>query len=394
MVVAALLSMLLASAPEPRSSYIVALRGGPVAANEIFSGDVVVTTRWKSFPGFAADLTPDAAERLRHDPRIASVIPDLPGGGALVESGGLIGANIVRAMGHIGEGVTVAVLDSGLDLDHPDFAGRVVDEQCFCRSESTGCCPNGGMSQSGPGAGEDDHGHGTNVTGILASASASHPGIAPGVKLVVVKVLDRNNRFSGLSQVISGVDWVLTEHPEVRVINMSLLTDALFDTHCDGVLPPLAVAADTLAARGGVMFACSGNSGSNTSVGAPSCIERVAAVGAVHDSAASADQIASFTNMSATLDLLGPGVQVTASGLNGGMSTYSGTSQATPHVSGLAAMLMQQGITSPAATSLSQWRLSWIRLQPTAPAAVYSPTVAQLEIGCFSATSMTSLPVP
>lgn len=278
------------------------------------------------------------------------------GHGGDAESLPLIGGNTVHDLGFRGDGVVVAVLDSGVDSTHPDLAGAVIDEQCFCDNfNGTGCCPNGKPEQSGPGAAKDDHGHGTNVTGIIASRGSVSPvGVAPGAKIVAVKVLDRNNRFASTEQIVKALRWVRDKHPEVRVVNMSLLTNALFEQACDSsssFTTAMAGVIGELVARGVAVFACTGNEGSTKAIGAPACIASVIAVGAVYDSAMpagtfgcsdrppAADEIACFSNGNALVDLYAPGAIIRSTGVGGGTSDFVGTSQASPHAAGAAAVL-------------------------------------------------------
>ena len=143
----------------------------------------------------------------------------------------------MQALGFNGQGVTVAILDSGVDTDHPDLADDLDGQACFCSSLSGegGCCPNGLSSQTGPGAAEDDHGHGSNVAGIVTSNGVrAHAGVAPKAKIVAIKVIDRNNRFCCSSDVLAGLDWILTNRPDVDIVNMSLGTFTTYSGDCDG----------------------------------------------------------------------------------------------------------------------------------------------------------------
>jgi subtilisin family serine protease len=122
-----------------------------------------------------------------------------------------------------GEGVDVAVLDSGVEEKHPDLRGSIVAERCF----GTTVCRGGVRVLRGPGSAADDNGHGTNVAGIVTSDGTVAPvGVAPGAGLVAVKVLDAQNRFASTSDIVSELDWVATARPDVRVVNMSLGTDS------------------------------------------------------------------------------------------------------------------------------------------------------------------------
>lgn len=320
-------------------------------------GHARITARWKTLRGFAAEVTPETLAELEDDPNVERIDLDSGGTGGLAQSVPLIGGDKTRAAGAIGKGVVVAVLDSGVDQFHPDLAPYVVDQQCFCTDATgAGCCPNKQSSQSGAGAAADDHGHGTNVTGIIASrGTVSSPGVAPGVTIVAIKVLDRNNQFSASAQVLSGLDWLIANHPEVRVVNMSLYTSAHFSGYCDSAASfttLYAQAVHTLRLRGALVFACSGNEGT-TAMGAPPCVRDVISVGAVYDAnvgpasfsncsddATAADKITCFSNGGPTLDLLAPGAYITSDGLGGKLSTFAGTSQASPHAAGAAAVLL------------------------------------------------------
>lgn len=320
-------------------------------------GSARIVARWRNLAGFAADVTADSLAELEADPNVLRVDLDSGGKGGLAQSVPLIGGDRVRAAGATGRGVTVAVLDSGVDETHPDLAGRITDEQCFCTDGlGNGCCPNKQTVQSGAGAAADDNGHGTNVAGIVASRGiVSSPGVAPDASLVIVKVLDRDGIFYASSQVLSGLDWLITNHPEVRVVNMSLYTSALFEGDCDSAAAFTALFADavrTLRKRGTLVFACSGNEASAKLMGAPACVHDAVSVGAVYDAnlgafsfgschsaTTAADQIACFSDSNASLDLLAPGAYITSDGVGGRLSTYAGTSQATPHAAGAAAVL-------------------------------------------------------
>jgi subtilisin family serine protease len=268
--------------------------------------------------------------------------------------------DLVRAQGLDGSGITVAVLDTGIDTDHPDFAGRIVAQQCYCdNGDGTGCCPGGDKTRSGAGAAEDDHGHGTHVTGIIAGGGVVAPmGIAPKAMIVSVKVMDEANSFRSFTQIFRGLQWVLDEHPEVSVINMSLGSFALFSSAACG---DVAIAAgiepviDTLRQRGILITASSGNQASITGTTLPACMVPVLAVGATYDASmnyvngvcsetgAKRDAVTCFTNSTDSIDLLAPGAMIVSSMRNGGFANWAGTSMAAPHVAGAIALMRQQG---------------------------------------------------
>jgi len=304
------------------------------------------THAYHALPLLAGRLVASTLGVLARDPGVRAVGLDAAGSGGLSSSVPFIHADRVQAQGGTGRGARVAVLDSGIDADHPDFAGRVVGEACFV-SLAPGC-------PAGPHAADDDSGHGTSVAGVIASAGAVAPrGVAPEAELVAVKVLDSRNRLI-MSDVLAGLDWLVGRR-DIRAVNLSLGSDALFPGACDrssAWAEALALAVGTLRAQGTLSVVASLNNGSGTHMSAPACLEQAIAVGAVYDGAAGArrfgacedraalpDHVACFSNGNQMLDLLAPGVEIASSGLRGGASVASGTSQAAPHVTGAVALL-------------------------------------------------------
>jgi len=309
-----------------------------------------------AIPAMVGDVTAAGLAELLGSPEVARVDLDPEVHAALAQSVPLIHADAVHDMGFTGRGVVVAVVDSGMEEGHRDFAGRISSEECFCTTASGGgCCPNGTTRQSGAGSAPDDNGHGTNVAGIVAGIGAVAPkGVAPDAQIVDMKVLagDGSGSFSGI---LSALDFVLASRPEVKVVNVSI-EGPLFDGVCDtaaSFTQSFASATASLKARGTIVFASSGNNGSATQVAAPACISSVVSVGAVYkgnvgsvsfgctDATTSTDEVTCFSNSGTKVDLVAPGAAITAAGRGGGTSTYLGTSQACPMAAGVAALLLQ-----------------------------------------------------
>ena len=186
-----------------------------------------------SIPALAGEVNQPGLQKLLGVPGVLRVDLDEGGTGSLAQAVPLTNTDQVQAAGFTGQGVTVAILDSGMDLSHADLSGDLVGEACFC-SGGGGCCPNGNTIQFGAGAGQDDHGHGTNVTGIVTSTGTiSSVGTAPDAGIVSVKVLDSSNSFCCSSDVVAGLNWIITSRPDVAIVNMSLGTNAMFSGNCD-----------------------------------------------------------------------------------------------------------------------------------------------------------------
>jgi subtilisin family serine protease len=323
------------------------LRG--VAADEFEA-----THRWATIPGMAGWITTRGLDKLLVDPDVDQIDLDPLATSHMAEAVPMVHADEVQAMGFTGRGVTVAVLDTGIDTDHPDFAGRIVDQACFCVSAAGNCCPGGRAEATGPGSAEDDNGHGTNVAGVVAGGGRVAPrGFAPEATIVAIKVLDAGGGGSS-SSILSALDYVLKNRPEVRIVNMSLGLASLFPGTCDGAASftsGFASVINALRARGTLTFASSGNQGNTGQIAVPGCIASAVAVGAVYDgdvgtislgctdASTAQDRITCFSNSSAAVDLLAPGAPSTASGINGGVVTFVGTSQACPAAAGAAALL-------------------------------------------------------
>lgn len=338
-----------------------------------------VARRFALVPAVAIVADSATLEALARDPRVLRVDIDAPGAGHGVADTAGAGPSARRprtpavpppTQVHVYDAATtlngldrlatggystggrkpkVAVIDSGVDTDHPDLVASLLDQQCFCSSANGvgGCCPNGTATQSGAGAAEDNHGHGSNVSGIIVGAGKVAPrGSVPNARLIAVKVLDANNSFCCTSDVVASLDWLATAHPDVKAVNLSLGTFALFQGHCDAAnafTQAMATAVNTLVDRGVAVTLSSGNQGNSTSMAAPACVQKAVSVGATWDftggartflgcseTSTSPRQPTCFTNRSTTTDLYGAGAFVTAAGLNGGMSTFGGTSQAAP----------------------------------------------------------------
>jgi subtilisin family serine protease len=316
------------------------------------AGDFHVTRRYDGVAAFAGSVSASGLARLASRRDVVAVTPDEKGMGALAQSVPLIRADQVQtSLGYTGSGETVAVLDSGADTDHPDLAGAITTQECFLTGG--GCPLGGGTRASGAGAAEDDNGHGTNVTGIVTSDGVvASRGVAPGAQIAAYKVLNSSN--SGFfSDWIAALSDIISNHPEVDVVNMSLVSFATFSGNCDSYLPAATTAITTLRNSGVLSFVSSGNNAAKAATTFPSCVSNAVSVGAVWDQATSpinifgctdtpvADKVTCWSNSDTTLDLLAPGALITSSGLGGGTSTYLGTSQAAPHASGLAALMLQ-----------------------------------------------------
>ncbi|MBM0256156.1 S8 family serine peptidase [Micromonospora sp. 4G55] len=250
---------------------------------------------------------------------------------SLKESVPQIGAPEAWAAGYDGRGVKVAVLDTGVDASHPDLVSQIDEKLSFVPGEDT----------------SDVNGHGTHVASTIvgtgAASGGSYKGVAPGADLIVGKVLS-NQGFGLDSWVLAGMEWAAGSGADV--VSMSLSDPTLSDG-----TDPMAVAVDTLSAQYGTLFVIASGNGGPQSIGTPSSAASALTVGAVDKQ----DRLANFSSTGPLVrsgalkpDITAPGVNITAARSQqmttgtGLYRTISGTSMATPHVSGAAAILAQR----------------------------------------------------
>jgi subtilisin family serine protease len=330
------------------------------------AADFSIAYRYANVAGFTGRASAAAIAQLAGDIEVTSIGADEMGAGSFLNvSVPFIHATDVHTAGFTGEGITIAVLDSGIDTDHPDLADNVASGAFTFL---------GGGAIQVPGA-EDDHGHGTNVSGIIASAGIIAPaGVAPDAHILPIKVLNQNNNGT-LTDWIAGVDYVVSHHGDydrLAAINMSLQTSPLTACPCDAssAVQQLLGAAILAARSAGIMvIACSGNHGSCTGLASPACLAGSIAVAAVYDqdlgvepnfgtyffnfggsfancadASSLPDTIACFSNRGACSSVAAPGRLITSTGEGGDTSTFTGTSQAAPHVTGVAALMAQKDV--------------------------------------------------
>jgi subtilisin family serine protease len=329
--------------------------------NALNPNHLVLKRRFQAIPALAGEITAEGLRRLLTLPGVLRIDEDAGGQAQLSQAVPLTNVDDVQSLGFTGQGITVAILDSGIDTDHADLGGDLVAEACFCSGSGSACCPNGSATQFGAGAAEDDNGHGSNVAGIVTSSGVVAPvGTAPDADVVAIKVLDHNGVFCCSSDIVAGLDWIITNRPDVDIVNMSLGTFALYSGECDVGNPvpssirSFGTAIDTLRDLGVLTFVSSGNNASGTQMAAPACVANAISVGAVFDAnlgsvgifscvdaTTAADQVTCFSNSNSTTDLFAPGAAITSDDLFNGTSTYYGTSQASPHAAGCAADILE-----------------------------------------------------
>jgi subtilisin family serine protease len=312
-----------------RDQYIVVFRGdAPRGAEHTAASDVVSSTGadvlysyTHVLRGFAATLPEQAVRALARNPNVLFIEADktvtldetqTPATWGLdrIDQRNLPLSNSYT-YNVTGSGVNVYVIDTGIRQTHAQFGGRAVH----------------GYTAINDGRGSSDcNGHGTHVAGTIGGSTY---GVAKAARLYAVRVLNCSGSGS-TSGVIAGVDWVTSNHQDPAVANMSL---------GGGISSALDAAVNNSIGAGVTYAIAAGNSNANACNGSPARVAAAITVGAT----TSSDARASYSNFGTCLDLFAPGSSITSawSTSDTAINTISGTSMATPHVAGVAALYLQ-----------------------------------------------------
>jgi len=315
-------------------SVIVVFRAGvanPVALAQQLSrqhGFAPRVVYQHALKGFAASLSARAVDALSRNPNVAWVEADGPVWLVADQAGATWGLDRIDekfrpldgnyTSNYTGAGVTAYIIDTGIRFSHSEFGGRAIS----------------GFDSVDGGSAEDCHGHGTHVAGTTGGATY---GVAKAVSLVAVRVLDCNGSGSW-SGVIAGIDWVTGDHSpgEAAVANMSLggganssVDTAVRNSIADGV--SYAIAAGNGNFIGRAQDACRYS---------PARVSEAMTIGATD----STDKKASWSNYGNCVDWFAPGVSITSAwkDSDSATKTISGTSMATPHTAGAAALYLEE----------------------------------------------------
>ncbi|GAB3478754.1 S8 family serine peptidase [Amycolatopsis cihanbeyliensis] len=373
---------------------LVTYADGPAAASTMSSAGTRITRQLPSIDGAAVRADKDSATELWDSITGGpESVTTFAGGVRKVWLDGMRSTTLDRSVpqigvpaaweaGYTGAGTTIAVLDTGVDQTHPDLAERETAERNFTESEDN----------------IDHVGHGTHVASIAAGTGAKsggkYTGVAPAAGILDGKVL--NDSGSGReSWIIAGMEWAAEQGADIANLSLGGGDSAGVD--------PLEQAVNTLSAEHGTLFViAAGNSGPRAStVGSPGTADAALTVGAVDRE----DDIAPFSSRGPRLgdggikpDITGPGVGIVAAlhsdgsigePVEEGYTALSGTSMATPHVAGAAALLAQQ---HPDLSGARLKRLLMASATPTEGAGVFAQGAGRVDSAAALTQTVTAEP--
>jgi subtilisin family serine protease len=362
------IGMLKGAAAQARTDSIAVSQAA--LADSLSGHNVGNVTNFKYTPQMAMTVDKTALDALVNSGQVQAIYEDVPDYPSLNLSVPLIGAPTVwDTYGYTGAGMNVAILDTGVDKNHPFLKGAVVSEACYSSTGSgtdytyTSVCPGAVTESTEEGSAlpyegvcpEEACDHGTHVAGIAAGRdNGSFSGVAKGAGIIAIQIFTRFDGYcssacalSWTSDQIRGLERVyeLKDTYNIAAVNMSLGGGQYF-LNCDTDSRKEMI--DNLKSAGIATVIAAGNEGYLSSLDAPACISSAVSVGAT----TGADAVASFSDRAYFLSLLAPGTDIYSSIPGQNYASWNGTSMATPHVTGTWALLKQANPTASVDTIL------------------------------------------
>jgi len=323
LVVSALAVTVAPTAASPNMVNVNIVFDGQVDTQLLSNMNAQVVHEFSSFSGVTVTIPENAVNRLNNNPNIVSweydaqaqILQDsIDWGVDRIDAERVWGGaeNAVDVTGSVaGDGVKVAVIDTGIDYNHEDLAVNYAGGYDFYNNDPDPM---------------DDHGHGTHVSGTIAALdndiTGSQVGVAPHAQIYALKVCSSSGSCPS-SAIAAAIDWAASNGMDVASMSLGGSYSSAVDQ-----------AGQSAYAAGVLLVAASGNDNGQP-VSYPAANEEFIAVGATDSN----DNIASFSNVGSNQELVAPGVNIRSSLPNNQYAAWSGTSMATPHVSGVAAMV-------------------------------------------------------
>ena len=348
-----------------------------VVIDDLIGYDPASIKRYNQLPIVGIKINATGIESLRQSDNIIDIQEDKLNRMSLAESVPFIGGTNAWASGFTGAGQTVAILDTGVDKNHPMLAGKVVSEACYSSNYSqysaVSLCPGGATSSTATNSAlpcPSGCQHGTHVAGIAAGKTVTNSGItfsgvAKDASIIAIQVFTRINDASSCggsapcyaafdSDIIGGLNRVYSLRNTYSISSANLsLGGGSSTSYCDGSDAATKTVIDLLRSANIATVIASGNESLTDSISSPACISTAVSVGATLDTA---NIVASYSNSASFLSLLAPGSGITSAVPGTSYGRWNGTSMATPHVTGAWAIAKQKAPTASVTTVLNAFK--------------------------------------
>ena len=333
--------------------------------SQLANSNTTLIANYNTIPFMSLEVDGEALAQLATMPQVLAIEEDTLVAPTLSSSLPVIGADAAWTQGYSGQGQTVAILDTGIDKNHPVFAthNKIVSEACFSSTSdyygSITLCPDGNETSTAVNSGinctavaanyptaKSHCAHGTHVASIAAGNDGTTFGVAKDANVISIQIysLFTERTWCGTSSCVLSFKsdqlaalehvYTLRDSYDIAAVNMSLGGERK-TTICDAENASLKAAVDNLKAVGIATIISAGNDGYKDALNAPACISSAISVGSTNDD----DDVSSYSNMASFIDLVAPGSDIKAAVPGGGVSTKHGTSMAAPHVAGSFAVL-------------------------------------------------------
>lgn len=355
--------MVIMKPPKPGLAPSAAFSNSASYIGSVLKDTAFNTSSISNLPIIVSEVTKEGLDRLLNDPNVAYVIPDIPIALPDLSVDVISSDNLPSPAGvnsDNGQGTMIAILDTGVDTEHPVFRNKQIVEACFSTKSSQlyrvkSLCPNQTSVSTVPGSGrncsEDVSGceHGTHVASIALGNTSNYKGIAPAADLMAIQVftLFEDPNVCGTearcvrtfpSDQAKALKHVLDQLSNYNIASTNMsLGGGRYQTSCDAA-SELTFIIQELASNGVTTVIASGNDGYFNAISSPGCVSSAVTVTATK---ANGELDIRYANMSGDVDIAAQGTEVYGAVLNGQYARLTGTSMATPAVAGLLGIMKQ-----------------------------------------------------
>ena len=351
----------------------------------LFGYDPASIKQYECIPYLAVRVNSIGLEWLNYSTQVIDISEDQVSEPLLTESVRRIGGEAAWNLGYTGAGQTIAIIDNGVDSNHPFLEGKVMAEACFSTNfplfGASSICPGGVSATTATNSAlpctieNSGCDHGTKVAGIAAGRGPQFSGVAKDATLIAIQAF---TRFTGSARCGRGVNeclkafdsdilsaleqvYLLRKFYSIAAVNVSAGSGRFIGT-CDSTVPAMKAIIDLLESVEVATIVASGNQGYTNGVNSPACVSSAIGVGSTSSQPGSPEQVSSYSNSSGLIKLLAPGEGIYSPVPGGNFSYNSGTSMAAPHVAGAFAIAKEKAPNASVATILRALTMTGVRI--------------------------------